>query len=247
MIFDSKNFYNSLKKIKIKKGDILFIHSDLSLLKLYRNKKDLKDTCKIILKQLLKAVGKNGTLVFPTFTYSFPNKKKYYPKVSKSICGYLSEYVKKLNLSKSYDDPNLSVVILGKHKNYLSKNPTVNSFADNGFFDKFYKLRGNILNINLDSSSTFIHFFERKLKVDYRYDKKFYGYIKNKKVVSKIYVLKEPKYYTASFSNFCRRAEKYYTTSKIGRGFVGKISLTDTFSIVKFGLKKNKKFLTKKI
>ena len=49
------------------------------------------------------------------------------------------------------------------------------------------------------------------------------------------------------FEKFHNLAKKYYKVSYIGRGFVGKISLKKTFEIVKFGLKKNKNFLIKKI
>ena len=249
MNFNKKIFYKSLIKIGVKKQQNLFIHSDIGLLKEYKNKKDISSTCKIIVKQLLKAVGKNGSLAFPTFSYSFANNNKYYPKISKSICGHLSEYVKKMKSSVSYNDPNVSVVVLGKKKDFLTKNRTTNAYGVNSFFDRFYKLNGHICNINLDSGSTFLHLFERKLNVKYRTDKTFYGFIiKNKKKTkSKIYVIKKNKIFTADFEKFHNLAKKYYKVGYIGRGFVGKISLRKTFEIVKLGIKKNKNFLIKKI
>ena len=86
MNFTGENFFKSLKKIGIKNKDNLFIHSDVGLLKEYKNKKELNQTCKIIIKQLQKVVGKEGTIVFPTFTYSFPNKKHFviFPESSKN-------------------------------------------------------------------------------------------------------------------------------------------------------------------
>jgi aminoglycoside 3-N-acetyltransferase len=248
MNFTGENFFKSLKKIGIKNKDNLFIHSDVGLLKEYKNKKELNQTCKIIIKQLQKVVGKEGTIVFPTFTYSFPNKKRYYPKISKSICGYLSEYAKKMKSSQSYNDPNVSVVVIGKKKKLLTKEPTENAYGKNSFFQRFYNLGGQICNINMDAASTFIHLFERTLNVKYRIDKIFYGYEGNKKKRRKnsIFVIKKKFLYTTDFKNFNLFASKYYNVSNIGRGFVGRISLKKTFQIVENGLKKNKNFLIKR-
>ena len=44
--------------------------------------------------------------------------------------------------------------------------------------------KGKICNINLDSGSTFIHYFERKLKVNYRYDKTFLVFWKKKNFIN---------------------------------------------------------------
>ena len=121
MNFNKKNFYKTLINIGIKKGQNLFIHSDLGLLKQYKNKREIYQTCKIIINELLQIVGKNGTLAFPTFTYSFTNKKRYFPNISKSICGHLSEYVKMIKSSALYNDPNVSVVVVGKNKSNFKK------------------------------------------------------------------------------------------------------------------------------
>ena len=52
---------------------------------------------------------------------SFAKSERYFPKISKSICGHLSEYVKNMKSSSSYNDPNVSVVVLGKKKDFLTK------------------------------------------------------------------------------------------------------------------------------
>ena len=51
MKFTAKNFHKSLKNIGIKKNENLFIHSDLGLLKQYKNKRDIYQTCKIIINE----------------------------------------------------------------------------------------------------------------------------------------------------------------------------------------------------
>ena len=58
MNFTPKNFNKALKKIGIKKNDNLFIHSDLGLLKEYKNKNEINKTFGVILKEFLKIVIK---------------------------------------------------------------------------------------------------------------------------------------------------------------------------------------------
>ena len=152
-----KDLEKVINSSNIKKGEIIFCHSDLSKLKNINFKHSLLP--KTIFEYLLKKIGNNGTLIVPTFTYSFCNKKIFDTKNFKTFCGSLSNYVKNQRNSKIYLDPNVSVAIIGKYANFFSANPTINSYAKNSFFDRFYKMGGKICNINLDITSTFIHFF----------------------------------------------------------------------------------------
>ena len=131
----------------------------------------------------------------------------------------MSEYVKNKIPSAVYKDPNVSVVVLGKYRNFLTKNHSINAYGENSFFNRFYELEGQICNINMDSASTFIHLFERKLKVNYRIDKNFNGFITSskKKYKSKIFVIKKNKTYSVDFSKFHKAAYKHYKVSDIGR------------------------------
>ena len=64
-----KDIEDVIKDSGIKKGDNIFCHTDLSKLKkLDFNYKFLPE---LVYKSLIKKIGKDGTLVVPTFTYSF--------------------------------------------------------------------------------------------------------------------------------------------------------------------------------
>lgn len=69
--------------------------------------------------------------------------------------------------------------LLGKKK-YFTDVEIKNTYSDNLFFGKFHKNNGKILNFNFPGS-TILHYYERLLKVNYRFDKKFFGTINNKK------------------------------------------------------------------
>ena len=157
-----KKINEVIRKLGVKKNDNIFLHSDLSLLKKYKNKKDIDRTCENLLCAILETIGKKGTLAVPTFSYSFCNKKNYHPEKTVSNCGYFSEYVRNHSLSKTYPDPNVSVSVIGHKKNYLTKKVTLNSYGKGSFFENFYKLKCKIMNVNMDAGSTFVHFFEKK-------------------------------------------------------------------------------------
>jgi len=233
----------------IKKGDNIFCHTDLSKLK--KLDFDYSLLPKLIYKTIMKVLGKNGTLVVPTFTYSFCNKEVFDVKNFNTPCGSFSNYVKNLKDSKLYADPNVSVAIIGKNKRYFSKNPTVNTYDLNSFFDRFFKKGGKICNINLDVTSTFIHYFERKLRVKYRFDKVFNGkikfknkLIKRKSIIFVRYLKKENK---QNLSQFIRKSKRYTHSMRKENFVINTIDIKDYYKIIKKNLAKNKSFLINKI
>ena len=64
--------------------------------------------------------------------------------------------------SALYKDPNVSVVVLGNKKDFLTKNCSINSYGKNSFFNRFYELNGQICNIIWTQHQLYPS-FERKL------------------------------------------------------------------------------------
>ena len=243
-----KDLKEVIEKSNLKRGDLIFCHSDLSVMK------DLDFQHKLLpsflFKTIMKKIGSNGTLAVPTFTYSFCNKKIFNPDNFKTYCGSFSNYIKNLKDSKIYADPNFSIAIFGKHKMELSKKLTENAFGKKSFFDRFFKKKGKVFNLNLDITSTFIHYFERQNKVKYRFDKTFYGKIKIKnkflKTKSVIFVRYLKKEYKQDLKKLIVKSKKYTKTVKKKNFSVSLINLNDYSSIIKSNLKLNKNFLIKK-
>ena len=68
--------------------------------------------------------------------------------------------------------------------------------------------------------STIIHYYERKLKVSYRFDKKFYGTIDGKKkswIVFSRYLNKKYIHDPLPITEVLRK-KKYFFRSKLGKG-----------------------------
>jgi aminoglycoside 3-N-acetyltransferase len=173
------DFLKVLEDLKINKGDLLFVHSDISVFgKLGTlNRKFLFDS---IIHSLKEAVGNEGTIIMPTFSYSFCENKIYDPDKTKSTVGILTEYFRYQDDVIRTIDPIFSVAIWGNNKEKLSQ-VGKNVFGKNSIFDKIYRMQGKILFLGAPfESCTFLHYIEQHHGVPYRFIKKFSGTIKIK-------------------------------------------------------------------
>ena len=247
--YSEKDIILALKKSGIRKNDLVFCHSDISLFGIPKCNISKQSVSSLFLRSFFKVLGSGGTLIIPTFTYSFPNKKIYDPTRSKNICGFLSSCLQKHRLGRMYLDPNLSCVVFGKLKKYFTTEASSNAYDENSLFSKFYKLNGKICNFNLDAGSTFLHFLERKLSVKYRFDKVFFGKIKfnntYKKISSTLFVKPKKQKKQTSFKKFTHYVTKtnVYKKVSLGRGYVGVISSKNCQIALQKKIKKNQYFL----
>jgi len=179
---EKKYYFNDIvKAIKlsgINKGDTVFIHADLSKFGRLSEVKNRNKFNQFFLDACLNSVGKNGTVIIPTFTYSFCNNEIFDYFDSSSTIGYFSELARKSKGFVRTNDPIFSVVVKGPLEKSLTTNLSNNCLGKNSIFDKLLKLNCKILHLGYPFYSTFVHFFEAQLKVPYRYDKIFHGITK---------------------------------------------------------------------
>lgn len=170
------DFLDAFKNVGIKKGDILLVHSSLfafGKLKLI-NKDGLM---KIFLDILKDVVGPQGTIIMPTFSYSFCKNEIFDIKNTKSSVGVLTEFFRNQDDVLRTNHPIFSFSIWGNHKKYLS-DIGKDSFGHDSVFEKFNQLGGKILFLGASiNSCTFIHYVEQMYKVPYRFIKTFKGKI----------------------------------------------------------------------
>jgi aminoglycoside 3-N-acetyltransferase len=171
----------SLQEAGIKKGDTVFVHSKVSAFgKLLTFDRDfllgsLTDTIK-------EAVGREGTIIMPTFTYCLDEGETYDVDNSKSTVGVLTEFFRKQNDVIRTTHPNHSVAIWGRNKDKLF-DVSKDTFNENSIFGRLHKINGKIVFLGAPfQSCTFIHYIEQMHKVPYRRMKTFRGkVIKDKK------------------------------------------------------------------
>ncbi|HSH01832.1 MAG TPA: AAC(3) family N-acetyltransferase [Anaerolineae bacterium] len=240
--YTQAEFVTALKNIGIKRGDTLYSHSNIGFFGRPEGAKTVADAFEIILEAVLTVIGAEGTLVVPTFTYSFPKNQIFDYNETASTCGVFTEMLRQYPDVHRSLDPCISVAAIGAKAVELTTNMPVNAYGVDSFFDRFYAHNGIICNFNFDAGSTFIHYVERCLNVPYRFDKLFKGQIiYNDQIIdgeSCLFVRYLADGTEAKFEPFDRlaRLEGLYRTQRVGRGFVGAISAKQTFDLIKMTL-----------
>ena len=165
----------ALRQVGVAAGDTVFVHSSLMHFgSLAPNPK--KELLQAILALLQDAVGAQGTLIMPTFTYSFTKNEPYDVLKSKSTVGSLSEFFRKQPEVTRNEQPLFSVAAWGKNQDEIHKIGS-NTFDESSIFGVLRRLNAKVLMFGAEfyDHCTFFHHIEYMAGVPYRYLKTFEG------------------------------------------------------------------------
>ena len=248
-----EDIVEAVKKVGIQKDDVLFSYSNIGFFGKMHNAESINDYCSAFKKAIFEVIGDDGTLVVPTFSYSFCNNKTFDKNKTPSVCGVFTEYIRKHQDAKRSNEPNFSISAIGKHTEFFTKNQPSHPFDKDSFWERFLIKNGKFLNLNFDSGSTFFHFVEKVINVPYRYDKKFLGKLKiNSKFVEKEFFHfvydKNKLENKPNFEKFHKRAlmSQIAKTANLGKGQIVCISSQNTMDLIKKEIKKDPNFLIQK-
>ena len=188
-----KNF----KKIGIKKNDCIYLGVNMgNLFKPFKEQMSLngnvskyrKILSNILFDSIKTYIGSEGTIICPTFSFSFIRSKRFDKKRTKSDLGFFtSEFFKKRGVFRT-QHPTHSIAIWGKKKNLFKKNFSNFCFGLNSPFAIFKEIDLKFVNLGIElyNSITYIHHLEHLNGSFHRYYKPVTGYIKiNNKVTKK--------------------------------------------------------------
>lgn len=121
-----------------------------------------------------------GTLVVPTFNFSFARGEAYDPQITPSVgMGQLSELIRLHPAARRTTHPLQSLAIIGKYADDLATRDTPSAFDPGSAFEQMVKLDFKILLLGCDIDAvSMIHYSEQRLNVPYRYWKAFTGPVK---------------------------------------------------------------------
>jgi aminoglycoside 3-N-acetyltransferase len=161
------------------KGDTVFLHSD-ALVTAELEGNDINEKAETLFAGILDAIGDEGTLVVPTFTYSATKGEVYNVQETKSDVGLLTEYFRNRPGVIRSLNPAFSVAVSGANAGAFAETSIDDCFGENTCFDLLYKLNGWIFTLGCSFDRvTFIHYVDQAAKVDYRYFKTFPATIVN--------------------------------------------------------------------
>jgi aminoglycoside 3-N-acetyltransferase len=251
MDFSQIDIVNCLVSLGLKKGQTVFCHSNLGLFGKMTHCFTKEQYCESFYQAFSSVLTTSGTLVVPNFSYSFFKHEVYDPLQSNHTMGIFANYLSRKKIAKRTNDPCYSVSIIGKLQNQFLECSSSDTFGSKSIYGKLIAENGLIINLNMQASSTLIHYLEKRQRVDYRKDRIFKGKI----IENGVLLEREQTIYTRSlddpldennFSMFNSIADLSGLAKReiLGRGYITSITARNVALIVEIGLTIDPFFLT---
>lgn len=161
--YTAKELVEELKRLGLKSGDVIIVHSAMSSFYNYQGTPDE------LIDELLKAIGPDGTLCMPAYPDDKFNAEKIFDvRTEKSAAGLLSETFRKRPGVKRSLNKLHSVCALGAKADYIVSEHHLSktSFDEHSPFYKIYELGGISIALGLHSyfMGTCVHIPESLLQ-----------------------------------------------------------------------------------
>jgi aminoglycoside 3-N-acetyltransferase len=168
---------NLFRSLGIKKGDTVVAHTALFSLGI------IEDGVGGFYKSLKNLIGVDGTLIVPTFTYSFRRNEVFDILNSPSAknIGVFSEYVRNRPDAIRSADPIFSFSAIGSRASKLMERGSAACFGGGSIYESLFDVDACFLAIGINYSSGlsgFMH-LEKLADVPYRTDQEFFGTSRN--------------------------------------------------------------------
>ena len=158
------------RRLGIRPGMIVLCHSFLGALG------RVEGGTGAVVESLLAAIGAEGTLIAPTFTYSYFKEEIYDPDETPSTVGALGDVVRSTPGAVRNLDPNFSNAGIGPMAAPLLKVDGPESFGVSSVYARLVQADCRILLLGVDYTALplFMH-LEAMNRVPYRHSKTFHG------------------------------------------------------------------------
>lgn len=180
-----KGLKESLGKLGILQGDILYVSSDIkSLLFILNTEYGIKDKTSRnaaidrLVNVFQEVLGKNGTLLFPVFSWEWCRGNGFDVRYTKGEVGTLSNWM--LEHRKDFvrtRHPMYSFMVWGKDALLLTQMDNQDAWSHSSPFYYFqtHGAKQLLWNIEAYQGLTFGHYVEQEAGVPYRHPKYFFG------------------------------------------------------------------------
>lgn len=252
--YSKKDIIAGLKEVGLKEEDNIFIHSNIGFFGKLENVEIKQDYWKIFKEAIFEVITTRGTVVVPTFSYSFCWNKVFDKFETPGTTGMFAELLRTDPDAKRSNDVNFSVAAIGQNSEFFTNELSHESFGKNSFWERFVEKNGKICNFNVGLYyNTFIHYIEKLIEVPYRYDKKFEGEFKiNGKIKNDFYIHfvrnLEDSDSIPDLTELVKKSQElnFLKEANIGRGKISCISTKNILQIVLKEINNNPNFLIKK-
>ncbi|EDF9389126.1 acetyltransferase [Campylobacter coli] len=243
--YSDKDLIDAFYQLGIKRGDILCVHTELmkfGIPLLSRN-----EFLQTILNCFFEVIGQEGTLIMPTFTYSFCKNEVYDKVHSKGKVGVLNEFFRTSGGGvRRTSDPIFSFAVKGaKADIFLKENSSC--FGKDSVYEILTREGGKFMLLGLNYGHALTHYAEERNTSFCRYFKEFKGFVidelgqKREKRIN-YYVRDLEKAYVCSLDkiNEIVRQTRYYKSIKFAGDFLESYDAKEYVKAIGNALKQDK-------
>jgi aminopeptidase-like protein/aminoglycoside N3'-acetyltransferase len=183
--YTRRDLVRELRAIGIGQADTIFVHVSLDALGQPMDCSSSEQVHQLLLDGLLSVIGEEGTILVPTYSFSFCKREVF--DVDNTLtaggpwspsAGFL-EFFRKLPGAVRSGDPIHSVAGLGPKAEELLTNLPHTCFGRDSVHERLLKAGGKICLIGVDlEEATFRHYVEELASVPFRFKKLFTGHIR---------------------------------------------------------------------
>jgi len=167
---------DALLSVGVRRGSLVLVHPDAIVAAQFPALPN-EQRLDLLIEAIEAAIGHGGTLVIPTFSYSFTKGEPFDISNTPSTVGMVSERFRKLPGVHRTSDPIFSFACRGPLAREFCALPIRECFGAESVFAALHRLDAHIVDLGCSMSrgGTFVHYVETAHGVDYRYKKAFSG------------------------------------------------------------------------
>lgn len=252
--FEFKELVDALRRLGLRRGDILNVHSRLFTLGSIRGT-PIQEIPAAYLSAFREVIGQEGTLVVPTFTTTFGRfGTPFVLEESPSEMGVFSEHVRKSQGAVRTLHPIQSLAALGGQAERLAGSHPRWNVGHDTIWDRMLKGGGTMVSIGIPvtRSISFMHQVEHLACVPYQYAKILRGEVRagGRRIAHDFYLAARYLSYEIAY-NLARfekdlRAASALRHEPLGGNGIWAVSLAQAFEVGIKGLREDPYYLLQK-
>ena len=167
---------NALTSIGIRPGGVVLVHPDAIVAAQFPPLPN-EQRLDLLIEAIEAAIGSDGTLVMPAFSYSFTKGEPFAVGNTPSAVGMVTERFRSRPGVRRTSDPIFSFACRGPMARELCALPVNECFGAESVFGALHRRNAHIVDLgcSMTRGGTFVHYVETAHGVDYRYRKVFSG------------------------------------------------------------------------
>jgi aminopeptidase-like protein/aminoglycoside N3'-acetyltransferase len=231
--YSRTDLLNGLRRTGLRAGDIVFFQVSHATLGLVEGGFSGEAAVEFLYSAMREVLGSEGTMLVPTFSFSFYRNEDFDPRTAPSVQGAWSssleflEYFRQLPGVVRSADPIYSVAGLGPMAEKLLTQLPNTSYGKNCLYERLLKFAGKICGVGVGlTEAPFLHYVEETAGVPFRYKKLFTGRIgQNGRMNKQGWISSEPIQAANGFPDGTRlekmaRSEGQCSVAEVGLGEV---------------------------